>query len=659
MRPRLQDDVRYVPYSQGAYLHSDRGSCVVPGPQAYAWLERLVPYLTGTHQLDELTAALPVDKRTTVRELVELLHRHGLVTDARNDHPHSLTGAERRDYADEIAFIRYALDSAEHRFQRYREARVLILGDGPVLASVLRAGLTSGWRHVRVLPVNRSEMSGLREVAENARRDARQEVSMDAETFDVALADAEVVLHVCGTGEQTRLLEVAEQCARNGTLLGQVLVNGDEAWFGPVERSASASAWRRLRESAVTVPEVEESLLHGPAPVMLGHRLVLAHFRHSTGLDELPQDSDQSDAAGLVRIDLHTMESERHGFLPHPGRCSSRPRSQEEARAAFDVLTEGEPVTREELLSRSATAVDARTGLFSSVDEEDFTQFPQWVCRARLSDPFGLLPAGAPLPEVVGYGLERDESRTDTVLAACAGYGALAVDHRRLVPLRCGTGEWGLDLVDGNVRLVPSDLVFPVLRTRRTPWDAPTGAAAGLSWNAALWDGLRRHCEDLLEQRLAEVDEPLPRLDVSGLPLDGRAAHLGRLLGETGESVVAHDATGLLSVPACALRVGADTVLVVGSTCPEALGRALERGLLAWQARTESQPAYAPHSIPAISVERDTPVGASEAEEPAGVMRLVRALHAVGRTPVAVALDHDPEIVRILPYLVQVVLVDE
>jgi hypothetical protein len=83
----------------GVYLHSDHGSRVIPGAGAYAWLDRLAPYLTGTHALNELTSLLPVDKRATVESLVRLLHQHGFVSDARTDRPPSLTAEEEREYA--------------------------------------------------------------------------------------------------------------------------------------------------------------------------------------------------------------------------------------------------------------------------------------------------------------------------------------------------------------------------------------------------------------------------------------------------------------------------------------------------------------------------------------------------------------------------------
>jgi hypothetical protein len=82
MRPRLGEDVRYVPSSQGVYLHNGTGEATLRGKHSYEWLRRLAPYLTGER---ELTEALPTAARQMVTDLVGMLYQQGFVTDARAD----------------------------------------------------------------------------------------------------------------------------------------------------------------------------------------------------------------------------------------------------------------------------------------------------------------------------------------------------------------------------------------------------------------------------------------------------------------------------------------------------------------------------------------------------------------------------------------------
>jgi hypothetical protein len=77
------------------------------------------------------------------------------------------------------------------------------------------------------------------------------------------------------------------------------------------------------------------------------------------------------------------------------------------------------------------------------------------------------------------------------------------------------------------------------------------------------------------------------------------------------------------------------------------------------QARVHDQPGYAPPPGSALPVRRrgDRPAPVPDSP-PLTVGILAARLRAAGRTPVVVPLDHDPGLVRIVPYLVNVVLLD-
>src|SRR5690606_13891422 len=104
----------------------------------------------GRHTLGELTAGLPGDRKTMVERLVGRLAEQRFVVDARRAAPHGLTETELRTYAEEIAFIGYALDSPEERFERIRNARLVLAGAGPLLEALAAACAGSGWRHMTV-----------------------------------------------------------------------------------------------------------------------------------------------------------------------------------------------------------------------------------------------------------------------------------------------------------------------------------------------------------------------------------------------------------------------------------------------------------------------------------------------------------------------------
>lgn len=671
-----------MPCPDGVYLHSDRGVCTVKGTTVHTWLARLHPFLTGDHTLDELTEALPAAQRDMVGQLVRTLYEQGFVIDARVERSHSLTAAECQTYAEEIGFVRYSLDSAEHRFQRYRQARVTVLGSGPVLTALLEAGLRSGLRNVRVAGYDPAQVPQLRQVVQRACRDRDQHVEIDhsAPVTDGALAAvveaSDVVLQVCAAADWTNLVTVARECGRAGTVLGQVLVNREEAWIAPAGHFWAESGWRRLRALRPACSEEDASgedggaeggqagWLTGPVPALVAAQFALGCFRHLTGMDELPRHAGQVTEPVMTRVDLRTLDTRTHSFLAHPLATFADELTEREIHTAIETYASGPPVSPGELLNCAATVVDARCGLFGQLDEDELTQLPLWVCRAGVSDPCGLLPAWAPAPVVTGHGLDRADAQLSALLEAFAAYGSLAVDRRRLtgsgalgdadrVP-----GVWGMDLVTSRPRVVPAITAMPALGGVVVPYRSPVGAAAGLTWNGAVSAALGQHCELLLAQRLAVTDRPCPRLDPAQWNGDGRVVRLSRLLTAAREPVEVYDLTDLLGVPACAVLTGAVTVaLTCGTTMTDALGTGLERALLAWQARSENQPDYAPPAVPQLGERLRAPaVSPPLSGEDAGTTSVGDALRAAGHTPVVVPLDHDPEATRILPYVVQVVL---
>lgn len=694
MRPRLRDDVRFVESPDGAYVHSDLGTCTLRGRQAFAWLSRLAPALTGHRTLAELTAGLPDDRREMVEGLVRNLAELRFVVDTRDARPHGLTAAELDAYADEISFIGYAHDSAEWRFERLRRARTVLAGDGPLLAALLEACVGSGWRHLRVLTTDTtadtasgtaSDPVSLQNVVDRARRDPAQDVRIDpagdpAEAVRDALADTpDLVLQI--SRDPAALLATARACHEAAVSLGQALVRPAEVWLtavGPVARTEAESAWRRLAALPGATPaHTGEDRLIGPVPAVVAAMLALAAFSHLTGMDAAdPEDRGtpaepgrpdhaadpvpqpavpyaspaglppgDGSAPALSRVDLRNLNTFRHGFLPHPGAGHrSRPgRTPEDVRAAVDTLASAEPLGRDRLLERTTEIVDSRLGLLGLLDEQDLAQTPLAVCRATVSDPFGVLPHWAPSPEAIGWGEDRPTARSRCLLAALATYGALAApgalaaaeDHDGMV--------WGVEVLTGRPRAIPAGILRPAGGRYR----APIGAAAGLSWGEAVAAGLRAHCE----AHLAALDPH--DLPVVHPPSD----HMGRQLELTGDPVEIRDATAALGVPAFRFGVpGRPAVVSAAATRAAALLDGRERVLLGWQAHTSGQIAYAdPGPLRCAGpVTGDLPP-----DDPYGVRILAEALRAAGRNPVAIPLDHDPGLARLLPFVVQVVLADD
>ncbi|MGH7533971.1 MAG: hypothetical protein ACREMG_00150, partial [Gemmatimonadales bacterium] len=407
-------------------MHALGGACTLKGERAYDWLSRLAPYLTGERSLEELVSVLPDDKRVMVEELVGILFERRFVVDVVNDEPHALDEDEQRVYAAEIAFIRYGLNSAQRRFQRVRQARITLAGAGPVAGAVLAAGLWSGWRTVRVL-APAAELATLERAAAGARRDAKQSVRLqpwtEAAEITEVVTGADVVLQVCDEDRRADLIALHRACAGTGTALGQALICADEAWLTPVgapEVIEAESCWRRLSPQRDTGHDATAQWLTGPVPDIIAAQLALSCFSHLTGLDTLRRPEQPP---LLTHLDLRTLSTRTHQVRPHPLAGGPATRIEADTRALLDELAGAAPLATADLLERAGAVIDARTGLLGILDEEELTQVPLSVCRASLSDPYGVLPSWAPIPVVSGWGHDRPAARLRALLAALASYG--------------------------------------------------------------------------------------------------------------------------------------------------------------------------------------------------------------------------------------------
>lgn len=580
-----------------------------------------------------------------------------LAPDPREDLPHGLGERELRQYAPEIALLRHALDSPEHRFQRYRDTRVRLLADEPLRAEVLRALLRTGCRDIEVVaePARFGELS---RAAEQERRDPDQWVHLTdgADAPDVpGVPRTGAVLEVRtvrGNFETARraLIATAQHCAAAGLTPAQLLVGDDEVWFGPTAARAAAAGWLRLLPPS---GGTRQTPLDGAVPGLLAHRLVLSLFLALTGLDELPPAPGSPADPVLTRTDLRTLAGSRHPALPHPAAATAGLRA-----AGTEQPTPPTPSDESgaELLARTARVVDARTGLLGAVDEADFSQSPLRVCRAV---PHGY--RGGPLDApAIGSGLEREEARLAAVLAGLAAYAADAA--------ACRTADEGLaavegvDLADGRPVLIPASAAFP----ERAPGTRLRGAAGGRSPEEAHWHGLA----DQVEALLALPAHPAGRitaLDPADFTADPRTAQLLRLLEADGEPAL-YDLTTVTGVPACATRLGpagqdprAETVAAAGRDLAEAVARAAERAVLARQCRTEGRPAYRPETVPGITALAPVAAAAQRSDAPGtDLAALAAALRATtGLRAVAVPLDRDPLATAVLPGLTRVVLLPD
>ncbi|MDN3268128.1 hypothetical protein [Streptomyces sp. MA15] len=140
----LRPQVRFAPTSDGAAVLGPSGTLSLRGATVHAWRERLRLLLDGRHDLDRSLAELPSGHRAVALRLIDTLQHDGFLREVADPLPHRLTEEELRFHRHEIACIGHWLDSPEHHFERFRSARVLLLGAGPLYEATRHALICCG-----------------------------------------------------------------------------------------------------------------------------------------------------------------------------------------------------------------------------------------------------------------------------------------------------------------------------------------------------------------------------------------------------------------------------------------------------------------------------------------------------------------------------------
>ncbi len=707
-RLKLRDDACYAPTSDGICILTNRGQVVMTGSSIFAWVDRLAPYLDGQHTLAELTAALPADRKQMTERVIDVLRERGVVVEVaeeeagEDENPaNRLTDDERRLYRREIDYLAYFGPSGERSFQAFRGSVVAMVGAGRMLTESVAAALVSGSGRLRVALTGECPADTIL-LADCGRRfgkrDPRQRITRtaadpaDEEQLSRVVDGADIVIYACDRAvfDQARTLD--RVCARAGVPLVAAIPIGDHAWLGPFGSAVNRwpgwmSAWRRLLAlgdiddrrfrhasagAAVGVAVPQGELWAGAAPTVAANQFIREVVRR------LGDTAERVGPPRMVHLDLRSLRTESHPFLPHPFSLAASPQDQADLLATVGRLSEGEPLGAEEFSQAVTACMQPRLGVLGEVTERDFAQIPLAVSQVQVSDPVLLLDPTAPLPVVTGAGLSIDQARSAAILRGLAVYGSLMVDPRRLYvrgDARGNTGdpdedlaallagEWsgfvlGYGLADGLPHVVLAAAAFPALSGALSTYVPPPGAAAGYDWQEAVRNGLAAQCRRLTVDEIAGGQHPFAPVEWKEAATDALGCRYRSIVNMTGCSLDVYDVTGSPRVPTLAFCLDSVTVAYAsGFSFAEALRDGLADVLLWHQAEADGEADYAPAPVPPLPMRARGPHLAACPAWSTDAAAAIARLAQLGWTAVAVPLDHDPGVSgSIMPYLVNVVV---
>lgn len=710
MRPKLNADTYYMEVADGAFFRNSRGIMQVKGKNAYRWMEALAPHLDGQHDLEELLSDLDADRARTARDLLQALQENSFLRDIDQDLPHGLPDDLLTEYAPEIAFIESFRDSGAYHFARFRACHVVLIGSGLVMAALARSALASGLQHVSVLLTTECAMRSHIELddTEQFRRDAAQTLTKltplewaDEVAVADVLAPCDAVLHVSDRPMLRRAQLLNRICSNQRKPLLQAMTVEDHTWIGPLSGGAAGAGcwecgWRRLQANVKTVDErlpqyafddhtnapISRSLAIPTAGIVAGH-LVFEVFKHLVGIAP-------SDLAGsFVAIDLETLETQRHPFHQHPvcSHCSpAGPATPAGFLDTIEHLERAEPCDVDAFSQEAMGLIDPCTGILAALDEGDINQMPLFVSTAIASNPSLGKTSDDPLA-VFGVGSALHIARRRAAQRGLEVYAATLVDHRRLLdaPLPddgfiveradqvCNASPsppemtndswtWAYELHSQEVHLVPALLAFPTVRGSIEPDDIEIGVGSGMTWAEAVARGLLSWCRHLTLREVPHARAPFPQVDLSAVSLEPEGTRQRRVLDLVSEMVTVYDVTGSLCVPTFAICLDdAVAACSAGTHVGRALREGFESSLLHYQLRHERVVGYRPLQLPDTffslrGTAQTVPQSVTADDWPASQRWLQQQLRDNGWRALAVPLDHDPTVCKVLPFLVRVVL---
>lgn len=421
MKPKCKSHVHYAATEDGVYFRTWTNEFVIKGPTIYQWIEQVLPYLTGERTLDELVAPLPTAQANFVRTLVHELVRRGVVVDASMDSEVPITEQEQALYRQTILYLEDQAANGRKRFRAYREARVLLSGEGQSYRALVRSMIKMGLQAPVIVENDDAEMT--RWLDEWKERDGALDVTR------VASGRADTWL--CGQTELPALVvHVSDEYKERdvGTLLDASAERGIPALIGtqlhgygvvgPLIDGAAATGWGCLLDRFVPPSERAEEADSPVFHTMIGNVVALEAFKALTELDS----SSVRDQVALINpCDL---EMKHHKLWPSPLH-RSRAWTEEAGRERFLQIQESTPLR--EFLGVLETIKDERLGFLTLLHPGDLWQIPFAHAQAVVRLPG--LANGRQLSVIAG-GEQIDEAMEMAVREALTAYARCVEELR-------------------------------------------------------------------------------------------------------------------------------------------------------------------------------------------------------------------------------------
>ena len=562
-RLKVKKDTFYLPDQEGGvYFRNNESSFRIKGSTIYQWVETLMPMFNGEQTMAILTEGLTPLYKKRVYEIGETLYQNGFVRDISKDRPHQLNPKVLEKYSSQIEFIESFVDSGAYHFQKYRQSKILAVGSGPILVSLVSALIESGhpkfhFMLTRSIPTN---LARIQKLVRNAQQDDSEvdvkEVPFEAgegrSVWKQVVQPYDLILYVSQDGNVNELRSLNFVCKEEKKVFLPAICFEQVGLAGPVVHQESdgcwESAWHRLHQS--TVQGVQQPTnFSSTTGSILANVLVFELFKKAVGISGSTQNNQ------IYLLNLETLEGNWLSFITHPlvTSRSLTPRLIEDLdlRLKHELNRKKTPSNLLEYFSRLTSE---EIGILHSWEERNLTQLPLSQCYVQAVTPLTYGPA-ALLPEVVCAGFTHEEAKRHAGLTGIEMYVS--------------------QLFDSHVK----EFINQNNQIDSTIIEGVMGIGAGQTIEEAVCRGLKSYLEEELSERKVEQPNTLVELQFGFIEDQQCRYYLDALTTLHGPPTI-DIGEGILGFPVIRIRANGRWYTSVGLNTTLALRSALEQALL-------------------------------------------------------------------------------
>lgn len=418
-RLKVNRDTFFIPDQNGSvYFRNNISSFQMEGSTIFQWIEKLIPMFNGEHSLGELTNGLPAQYRDRVYEIGEILYKNGFVRDVSKDHPHQLTESVQKNYGSQIEFLNSFGESGAYRFQIYRQSKVLVIGTGAILVSLVSALLESGLSkfHLLITDIEKTNKKRINELIKNARKqDVEVEVKIikrNRKSWKKLVESYDSIVYVTEENQVEEIRTLNTICKEEKKNFIPALCLQQIALAGPLvsvdSEGCFESAWRSIHQNELVGKEKLQPF-SSVASAMLANVVVFELFK------EITKTNKSEKMNQFFLINQETLEGNWHTFLPHP---LVTDRVKAEIIQDFDQRVEqnnNKSGNQSNLFLYFGELTSETSGIFHIWDEGNLKQLPLAQCRIQVVNPLTEGPVSL-LPSSICTALTHEEARREAAL---------------------------------------------------------------------------------------------------------------------------------------------------------------------------------------------------------------------------------------------------